>query len=66
VNIVPPCTYAIAACLHKAKDPFDNMDYKYSVEAYRKTYKHFLVPLSIEGLPSEPGILPLVAKKTAR
>jgi hypothetical protein len=58
-----PCTHAIAACLHETEDPFDYMDWKYSVDAYKKTYKHFLVPLSIEDLPSEPGILPPVAKK---
>jgi hypothetical protein len=39
------------------------MDWKYLVKAYKETYKHFLIPLSIKDLPSEPGILPLVAKK---
>jgi len=58
-----PCTHAITVCAHKAEDPFHYMDWKFSIEAYRETYKHFLVPISIKDLPSKPSILPLIAKK---
>jgi hypothetical protein len=52
-----PCAHAIVACRYKAEDPFNYIDNKYFVNMYRETYKHFLKPLSIENLPSEPGII---------
>ena len=39
------------------------MNPRYLVQAYRETYKHFLRPMSIENLPSNPKILPPIAKK---
>jgi hypothetical protein len=46
-----PCEHAIAACRHEAED------YQYSVECYWKTYSHFLLPISVEDLPSKEGVL---------
>ena len=61
-----PCTHAIVACKYIAEDPFDYVNFKYSIEALRETYKHFLVLISIENLPTDEDILPLVAKKQCR
>lgn len=58
-----PCTHAIVACRYEAEDPFNYADWNYSVEAYRKTYSHFLIPISIENLTSEEGVLPPIFKK---
>jgi hypothetical protein len=58
-----PCTHAIIACRHEGLDPFDFTDWTYSVEAYRMTYEHFLKPISTKNLPSDPTILPPIAKK---
>jgi hypothetical protein len=57
------CTHAIAACKYAVEDPFDHIDWKFSVKALRKTYSHFLVPISIENLSSKEGVQPPVVKK---
>jgi hypothetical protein len=54
--------HAIAACRHKAGDPYKLFAKEYTVSAYRKTYKHFLQPFSIENLASTLGFLPPVFK----
>jgi hypothetical protein len=61
-----PCTHAIVACRHKAEDPYDLFYLYYTVSSYRKTYEHFLKPVSMENLLSKPGILPPVFKKQRR
>ena len=58
-----PCTHAIAACQYDILDPFHYVYWKYSVQAYRETYEHFILPVNIEDLPLEQGVLPLVFKK---
>ena len=58
-----PCIHAIIACQYKTEDPFEYFIPEYSVSAYRKTYKHFLHPVSIENLALDPGILPPVFVK---
>jgi hypothetical protein len=58
-----PCTHAIVACRYEAEDPFDYADWIYLVEAYRATYSRFLLPVNINNLPSEEGVLPLVFQK---
>jgi cytochrome c553 len=58
-----PCAHAIVACRYEAEDPYDYMDWIYSVEAYRKTYSRFLLPVNIDNLPSEDGVLPPVYQK---
>ena len=58
-----PCTHAIVACRYEAEDPFDYVDWIYSVEAYRETYSRFLLPVNINNLPSEDGVLPPVFQK---
>jgi hypothetical protein len=57
------CSHTVVACNYKAKDPFDYIDFKYSVEAYKEAYNHFLLPVSIENLPFQANILPPIAKK---
>ena len=39
------------------------MYWKYSVKAYRETYEHFILPVNIEDLLTEQGVLPPVFKK---
>ena len=58
-----PCTHAIVACRHKAEDPYDLFYLYFTVSSYRKTYKHFLKPISIKNLSSAAGLLPPVFKK---
>src|ERR1700722_4927117 len=58
-----PCTHAIIACRYETEDPFEYFIPEYSVSAYRKTYKHFLHPVSIENLALDPRILPPVFAK---
>jgi hypothetical protein len=58
-----PCTHAIIACRHQGEDPYKHMNPRHTVMAYRATYQHFLKPMSIENLPSDPNILPPIAKK---
>jgi SWIM zinc finger len=58
-----PCAHAIAACRWAAEDPFNYGDYQYSVECYRETYNHFLIPVSIEDLLSKDGVFPPAFKK---
>ncbi len=58
-----PCAYAITACRYATEDPYSYVDERYSVEVYRRTYEHFILPMNIENLVSEQGILPPVFKK---
>jgi hypothetical protein len=58
-----PYTHAIAACQYDVLDLFYYIYWKYSVQAYRETYEHFILPVNIEDLPLEQGVLPLVFKK---
>jgi hypothetical protein len=55
-------TYAIVACRYAVEDPYKLFAGEYTVSAYRKTYKHFLLPFSIENLVSTSRFLPLVSK----
>jgi SWIM zinc finger len=57
-----PCMHAIVACQHAVEDPYKLFAEEYTVSAYRKTYKHFLPPFSIENLASTSGFLPPVFK----
>ena len=57
------CAHAIVACRHKEEDPYKLFAKEYTTLLYRKTYKHFLQPLSIENLKSTSTVLPLVFKK---
>jgi hypothetical protein len=53
-----PCSHAITACRYEAVDPFTEFVEAYQVEFYRLTYKHFLLPFSIEDLACNSAILP--------
>ena len=55
-----PCTHAIVACRHQAEDPYKLFAEEYTTPIYRKTYKRFLRPFSIENLASIPTVLPPV------
>jgi len=57
------CTHAIAACKYAAEDPFNHIDWKFSVKALQKTYSHSLVPISIKSLSSKKGVQPLKVKR---
>jgi hypothetical protein len=58
-----PCTHAIAACRYAVEDPYKYFIIQYTILSYQNTYKHFLVPFSINNLPSDLDILPPVYKK---
>jgi len=57
------CTHAIIACQYESEDPYKLFAEEYTLLVYRKTYSHFLWPLSIENLESASGVLPPVFKK---
>ena len=57
LEYLSPCAHAIVACRYKADDLYDYMGWIYSVEAYRKTYSRFLLPVNINNLPSGDGVL---------
>ncbi len=52
-----PCTHAIVACRYEVEDPFDYVLWHYSVKAYRETYQHFLLLISVENLASTDDVL---------
>jgi len=58
-----PCAHVITACRHDTEDPYQFVDWTYSVEAYQKTYSYFIWPVNIKNLPSDNEVLPLVFQK---
>jgi hypothetical protein len=58
-----PCTHAIVACRYEAEDPIEYFGMAFTMESYRQTYKHFVIPINIENLESTAGIQPPQFKK---
>jgi hypothetical protein len=58
-----PCTHAITALRYEAEDPFLHFAQCYYVKTLHKTYERFLVPFSIQDLPSSIGCYPPEYKK---
>jgi hypothetical protein len=58
-----PCTHAITALRYEEEDPYLYFTHWYKVKTLRKTYKRFLIPFSIQDLPSLVGCFPLKYKK---
>jgi hypothetical protein len=58
-----PCTRSIVACRYEVEDPYEYFIDQYIIQYYKNTYKHFLIPINIENLASDSGILPPVFKK---
>jgi hypothetical protein len=58
-----PCTHAIAACMHQGDDPLALFINQYTTDYFRRTYSHPLIPISINGLQSDPAILPPLIRK---
>jgi hypothetical protein len=60
-----PCAHAIAACRHEVEDPYEHFAKTLTVRYYRQSYGVAIPPVSIEGLSSDPKILPpkLVRKR---
>jgi hypothetical protein len=61
-----PCTYTIAACRYKAKDPFDYFDSCYFIQKFRKIYKVPIQPVSTEDLSVLYIQPPILVKKHGR
>lgn len=58
-----PCSHAIAAARHEEVDPISLFFDRYTVKALRKTYRHPLVPISLEALIIDTTIQPPIIKK---
>ena len=50
-------THAIVACQYEVEDPYKYFIDQYTAQYYRNTYKHFVIPVNIETLASDLGIL---------
>jgi hypothetical protein len=49
---------SVTACRFETVDPYAYFYFAYSIRSYRKTYQITIKPISIEGLASDPDLLP--------
>jgi hypothetical protein len=60
-----PCSHAIAAARVLQIDSIQYFEDLYTTREYKKTYRHILLPVSIENLSSDNSIKPPVLRKGA-
>jgi hypothetical protein len=60
-----PCSHAIAAAKFLRIDSIELFDQYFTTQTYESTYRHTVLPVSIENLPRDDSIKPPILRKAA-